>query len=231
MAPCCPTPFLDVERARLERQRTGPARPRVRSAVRRERALLRKLHQQCGRQRPRVLPGVRQRRRGRCRRAASFASRWASRTTITMAATSPSVPTAISTWASAMVAAVAIPTATARTATTCWARSCASTSARATGYAVPASNPLVGVAGHQERTVELGPPQSVALQLRPVHRRSVHRRRRPGRARGDRRRDRGVGRRQGRELRLEHHGGNAVLRREQLRHDRPHAAGTRLHAQ
>ena len=52
-------------------------------------------------------------------------------------------------------------------------------------YAIPASNPFVGAAGLR-RDLGLRDAQSLALHLRPVQRRSLHRRRRAGGLGGDR---------------------------------------------
>ena len=57
--------------------------------------------------------------------------------------------------------------------------------AASSAYRSPASNPFVG-RRRARRDLRLRAAQPVALLVRPPHRRPVHRRRRPGRARGDR---------------------------------------------
>ena len=67
-----------------------------------------------------------------------------------------SVPTAISTWGSATAAVGAIPMVTDRTATIFSGSILRLDVSGATGYAVPAGNPLVGVAGNREELWDWG---------------------------------------------------------------------------
>ena len=82
----------------------------------------------------------------------------------------------------------------------------------ATGYTVPAANPVRGRRGPR-RGLQHRPSQPVAFQLRPAGRRSLHRRCRTERARGSGCVHRRLRRRTRAQLRLESHGGHRVLHR------------------
>ena len=195
------------------RRRARPARPRLPSAVRRERPLLRQLH---GPQRRHAHLRVPRHRRTADtadpgQRAPAALRPPAVRRTTTAAA-SPSAATACSTSAWATAARGGDPLGNGqdlRHAT--WARCCASTSTAARPYArARATTRSSARAGALPRDLGLRPAQSLALRLRP---------RRPatstsatsartrceeidvGLAAAPRRR----------ELRLEHHGGHALL--------------------
>ena len=81
-------------------------------------------------------------------------------------------------------------------------------------YAIPDDNPFVGPR-RRRRDLGVRPAQPLAQQLRPDHRGSLHRRRRPGATRGDRLPARQQRRR--RQLRLEGQGGRHRLRRQRPR--------------
>ena len=102
-------------------------------------------------------------------RAARRSSRSRSRTTT--AATSRSVPMAISTSAWAMAVRATIPSIARRIRRSCSARCCASTSTFPTpirsGYRIPPDNPFVGAApAASRRDLGLRPAEPLALQLR-----------------------------------------------------------------
>ena len=81
-------------------------------------------------------------------------------------------------------------------------------------YGIPDDNPFVADGRRAPRDLADRAAQSVAHPLRPGDRRPVDRRRRPGRVGGDRRRAR---RRRRPRLRLERHGGRALLPRRRRR--------------
>ena len=114
------------------------------------------------------------------------------------------------------------------------ARSCASTSRRdrrqGRATSIPPTTRSSSTAGREARDLGLRPAQPLALQLRPVDRRPVDRRRRPGPVGGGRRRP-------GRRWRRSRHRTTAGTRMEGthcfhgdpgLRPDGPHAAGRRV---
>ena len=113
-------------RARPERRRARPARACVPSGLRVQRAVLRLLLRQRGRQRRfRVQAPLGRRRQTRVPSARSCG--WTIRSRTTTAAGSPSAPTASSTSRPATAAAAATRRRTARASGRCSARSCAST--------------------------------------------------------------------------------------------------------
>ena len=170
------------------RRRARPARPGLRPRLRHQRPLLRQLHRHGGDTADRALRRRPDRPRPRAGRPAPrpcSSDRPALHATTT-AATSSSAPTACSTSAWATAAAAAIPATAPRTRSCSWARCCASTSTWPSATAIPADNPFVGE-DPPRRDLGLRPAQPLALLLRPRHRRPLHRRRGPERARGDRR--------------------------------------------
>ena len=191
-APSLPQPFLDIrDRSRL-RRRARPAHGRVPPAVRAERPLLRLLHRPQRQHGHRPLP-----RLGRDPEPADPASARIlldhprSRSPTTTAASSSSAPTAISTSAWATAAPAATPTATPSKRRHAPRQDpAASTSTRTLDtppyYAIPARQPLPRRRRAAGRDLGLRPAQPLALLLRPPDRRPLDRRRRPGRARGDR---------------------------------------------
>ena len=152
-----------------ERRRAGAALGRLRSRVRDEPPLLRRLHRHERRHARRAVPLERHARRSRRRRSSCSSSRTSRRTTT--AASCSSGPTAGSTGGTATAAAAAIPSTTGRTSARPFAKI----------MRLNVNAPTAALAARRLRAA-----QPVALLVRPRERRPLHRRRRPGRVGGDR---------------------------------------------
>ena len=176
------TPFLDISVAGRLRRRAGAAGPRVPSAVRDQRQVLRQLHARRRRRDGDRLVS-RQRRRIADRRRPGVAQRAADRraavTPITTAARSGSAPTVISTSAWATAAAATTPSNRAQNPQELLGKMLRIDVDGAAPYAIPPGNPYA-VGRRPPRDLGARRAQSVAIQLRSRHRRPLHRRRRAG---------------------------------------------------
>ena len=228
-----PEPFLDISGRISSGGERGLLGLAFAPTFADRRPLLRGLHRPRRRHRRERVPGPRPGRRpGRRRRPSASSSGSTSRSPTTTAVPSRSAPTGCS----GSRPATAAPAATRRATASAWTRSSASSCGstrgppRARRYGIPADNPFVGRAGGQggaRRDLGLRAAQPVALLVRPGDRRPLDRRRRAERDRGGRPlAGRLAG---GPELRLEHDGGERLLRAgRRLRPGGPGPAGGRV---